>query len=168
MEKNMNIKPILFNTLLATLTFISPTLVSASETALRVAVIKDSIASHNILSGDWNTSIIKLSRRNMAHNTFERYMGLCVAYLKNKNNDRSEVACTTAIESLTSANLKNDHTLYLKAIAYSNRGVARYLKNDLTGAISDLSVAKSMNNNSITEGNFEFIERIYSEVNNKI
>lgn len=168
MEKNMNSKPIFFNALLATIAFASPTLVSASETGLQVAIVEGAIGSHNILSGDLDTGIKKLTRKRLVNNTYEKNMGLCVAYLKNKNSDLSEVACTTAIEALTSLNPKSDNFLYLKAITYSNRGVARYLSNDLTGAINDLTIATSIDANNITEGNFKFIEQFYSDVKNKI
>jgi hypothetical protein len=139
----------------------------ASQRTLQVAIVKGAIGNDNILSGDLESGIKKLKRRSLPLNNYDKNMGLCVAYLKNNNPVLSESACTSAIESISSKNLTSSHSLYLKAITYSNRGVARYLKNDLVGAMSDLTIAKSIDANNITKGNFKFIEHHSLAINHK-
>lgn len=158
----MNSKNNFLSALVASIILVSPTLVFAKATGLQVAIVKDSLASQNILSGDFEKSIKRLTHKKRSSSAYEKNMGLCVAYLKSNNSEQSESSCTTAIESLSSINTKNSRALYLKAIAYSNRGVARYLNDDLTGAIDDLTIAKSIDENSITKGNLRFIEQAYA------
>lgn len=133
----------------------------AEISTFKVAVIKDTTASQEIISGDLEASITQLTLNNK--NTFENNTGLCVAYLKSKNVEKSESACTAAIESISSVGYDKKKT-YLQSLSYSNRAIARYLKNDFTGAMDDLSVATSINSNTITAGNLQLLKNKILEV----
>ena len=89
------------------------------------------------------------------YNDFEKNTALCVAYLKTSNTVESEAACSSAIESAKTLESSNKRTSYLKSISYSNRAVARYLKDDVVGAMSDLAVANSIDSNKISKINLE-------------
>ncbi len=164
----MNTKALLINAMLTVIVFSNSTLASENQTKLQVAIVKDSIGSDKILSGDLAGGIKKLARQRLHQNNYEKHMGLCVAYLKSKEPELSESSCTAATKSFEKTHFIKGHAPYFKALAYSNRGVARYVNNDLAGAINDLTLAKSIDANSITEGNLKFIERLYLQVNNKL
>jgi Flp pilus assembly protein TadD len=164
MEKNMNTKTLLFNVMLTATVVANPTFASENKTRLQVAIVNGSIGSDKILSGDLDEGIKKIMYRRLNQNDYDKHMGLCVAYLKNKEFVLSESSCTDAIKYTRIVDLRP----YYKALAYSNRGVSRYLNNDLNGAINDLRLAKSIDVNSITETNLTFIERLSSQVNNKL
>jgi hypothetical protein len=157
----MTIKNISYKALAATIAISCSASAMAEISTFKVAVIKDTTASQEIISGDLEASITQLTLNNK--NTFENNTGLCVAYLKSKNVEKSESACTAAIESISSVSYDKKKT-YLQSLSYSNRAIARYLKNDFTGAMDDLSVATSINSNTITAGNLQLLKNKILEV----
>jgi hypothetical protein len=157
----MTIKNISYKALAATIAISCSVSAMAEISTFKVAVIKDTTASQEIISGDLEASITQLTLNNK--NTFENNTGLCVAYLKSKNVEKSESACTAAIESISSVGYDKKKT-YLQSLSYSNRAIARYLKNDFTGAMDDLSVATSINSNTITAGNLQLLKNKILEV----
>lgn len=162
---NMTTKSIIFNTLLASIALSSLVSASASELALKVAVIKDTVGSKNIMTGDLTTGIKRLTRMNMVEQTFESNMSLCVAYIQSNNKAKSESSCSAAIKSTKSMPLHNEQAIYLKSLSYSNRGIARYFSDNLSGAIDDLTTAISINSNPITKGNLRLISGLSVEPN---
>lgn len=164
-RNNMTTKSIIFKTLLASITLASPISALASDLALKVAVIKDTIGSKNIMAGDSATGIKRLTRVNRAEQTFENNMSLCVAYIQSNNVIKSENACSAAIKSTKSMPLHNEQAIYLKSLSYSNRGVSRYFSDDLSGAINDLTTAISINSNSITKSNLRLVTGLSVEPN---
>ena len=157
----MTIKNMSYKALAATIAISCSASAMAEISTFKVAVIKDTTASQEIISGDLEASITQLTLNNK--NTFENNTGLCVAYLKSKNVEKSESACTAAIESISSVGYDKKKT-YLQSLSYSNRAIARYLKNDFTGAMDDLSVATSINSNTITAGNLQLLKNKILEV----
>ncbi|MFQ3265367.1 MAG: hypothetical protein ACI9U5_001241 [Colwellia sp.] len=165
---NMTTKSIIFNTLFVSITLASPISTFASDLALKVAVIKDTIASKNIIAGDSATGIKRLTRINRAEPTFENNMSLCVAYIQSNNVKKSENACSAAIKSTKSMPLHNEKVTYLKSLSYSNRGVSRYFSDDLSGAIDDLTTAISINSNPITKSNLMLVTGLSVEPNESV
>jgi hypothetical protein len=166
-ENNMINKHIVLKALLTSFVLTSPVCVLASEAAFKVAVIKKAIGSKGIIGGDYDTTINKLTSSNILKNTFENNTGLCVAYLKNKNVTKSETACTAAIKSTASMGV-NKKVTYLKSLSYSNRGVARYLNEDISGAFDDLTTAILIDVNPVTKFNLALIKQTHFESNDSL
>lgn len=155
----MKIKPLLLTSAISSMLVMAPTLM-ANESNLKVAIIKNAALSSEVADGEYSEIIANLSNPQNAskYSNFEKNTALCVAYLKTSNKVDSEAACTAAIEST-----KLDSTDYLKSISYSNRAVARYLKNDIAGAMSDLSIAKSIDSNKISRTNLEIMNSKFEQ-----
>ena len=83
-------------------------------------------------------------------------MGLCVASIKLSRFEEASTACTDAINAIEMSDStlgRGRHGKYLKSIAYSNRGIARYLANDDTAAMTDFTTALMLNDNAIVKNN---------------
>jgi hypothetical protein len=158
-RNNMKIKPILVTSLFATLVFSNPVLAFESKAALRVAVVKHATGTHEIVKGNFNTGIKKLNKLRKNENSFGSNMGLCVAYLQSDDAIQSESACTAAIMSGEKINLSSAKVDYLKSLSYSNRGISRYINNNISGALSDLNVAVLIDDNTITTRNLALIKQ---------
>ena len=150
----MKLKPLLLTTLISSTILAAPLTAVASETNLKVAVIKDAAASESILNGEYKEVIANLSSKSQ---DFEESTTLCVAYLKSDNEEMSETACTAAIRSAKKLDASSKKMRYLQSISYNNRAVARYLKDDMSGAMSDLALAKSLDNNPLVQENLSLI-----------
>ncbi|WP_076418986.1 hypothetical protein [Colwellia sp. UCD-KL20] len=150
----MKLKPLLLTTLISSTILAAPLTAVASETNLKVAVIKDAAASESILNGEYKEVIANLSSKSQ---DFEESTTLCVAYLKSDNEEMSETACTAAIRSAKNLDASSKKMRYLQSISYNNRAVARYLKDDMSGAMSDLALAQSLDSNPLVEENLSLI-----------
>ena len=157
----MNVKPILLKTLLATLVLSNPVLAFESEATLRVAVVKNAPGTNDIVKGNFDSGIKKLSRRHKDENSYNSSMGLCVAYLQSDDAIQSESACTAAIDSAKKIALKSEKTDYLKSLSYNNRGISRYINDDISGALSDLNAAVLIDDNAITASNLKLVKQYY-------
>jgi hypothetical protein len=161
-ERNiMKIKSTLLTSLLTTLVLSNPVLAFENKTALKVAVVKYAMGSNDIVKGDFTTGIKKLNRLRKDEDSFGSNMSLCVAYLQSDDAMQSESACTAAINSAQKINLKTDKAYYLKSLSYNNRGISRYINNDISGALSDLNAAVLIDNNTITTSNLKIVQ-LYS------
>ena len=129
----------------------------ASEESFKVAIIGGTYGNEAILEGDLNTGIRKLKRNSARKKSFETSMGLCTAYIKTKDIN-SESACSSAIDSANAMNWKSKKGIYLKSLGYSNRGIARYMNNNISGAIDDLTIAVSIDENPITKNNLALVK----------
>ncbi|XPF94376.1 hypothetical protein ACM9HF_20570 [Colwellia sp. RE-S-Sl-9] len=150
----MKLKPLLLTTLISSTILTAPLAAIASEANLKVAVIKDATDSESILNGEYKEAIANLSSKNQ---DFEESTTLCVAYLKSNNEEMSETACTAAIRSAKKLDTNSKKMRYLQSISYNNRAVARYLKDDMVGAMSDLAFAKSLDSNPLVKENLSLI-----------
>lgn len=151
----MTIKSTIFKVLLTSFVLTSSVAALAKDATFKIAVVKDAIGTKNIIAGDLTTSINQLTNTVKAENTFDNNMGLCVAYLQNKSIEKSESACTAAINSTKSMSLRNERAVYLKSLSYSNRGISRFLNHNFSGALEDLTIALSIDSNPITENNLK-------------
>jgi len=147
----MKLKPLLLKTLLSSAIVAMPTTLLASEANLKVAVIKNTADSQQVMKGEYKDVITSLAATQ--NKAFEENTALCVAYLKSNDVNNSELACSAAIKS--AEELKDSHAKveYLQSISYSNRAVARYLSNDIQGAMHDLVRAKRIDSNAIVKTN---------------
>ena len=137
---------------------------SLSMNGFKIAVIKNSTGTDDIVSGNYLSGINHIKSGADTTSTFEKSMGLCVANLKVNRLEEAELACTNAIESISVAtgfacNSKdNRHNKYLKSLAYSNRGIVRYQSNDPLSAIEDFNTAAKLSNRMYIKDNISVIK----------
>ena len=153
-------KTILKTTLLATLLLSTSPATLANEGIFQVAVVKGSIGTADITKGEVALGIKKLTASESSKDFYDRKMNLCVAYLQSAQSNKSESACTEAINSIESIKHQNSKVRYLTSLNYSNRGVARYKQNQLTAALKDFEFAVTIDNNPITAGNLQKIKQL--------
>jgi hypothetical protein len=165
----MSIKKTIINTLVSSFLCASSISVFANELPFKVAIIQDSTGSKDIVSGDYDKFINNLSSDNSIVSTFENNMGLCAVYIKTDQLDKSEDACTTAIQAMKSIKSFSKEYLYLRSVSLSNRGVSRYLNNDISGSIDDFTTALSIDDNAVTSRNFALVKNtlIKKDVTNR-
>lgn len=164
----MKIKSIVSKTLIASLVVGSSLSAVASESALKVAVVKDFASSADILAGQFERSIKKLNKKSMVGLAFEKNMNLCVAYLKAQDFTESQAACSAAVESTEAMDLSNEKSIYLKSLSYSNRAIAKYFNDDMEGAIADLTMAAKIDENPITLENLAHIKSEYDAIDSSV
>ncbi|TWX72776.1 tetratricopeptide repeat protein [Colwellia sp. C1TZA3] len=153
-------KTILKNTLLATLLLSTSHTTLANAAIFQVAVVKGAMGTADISKGKVESGISKLIASESSKDFYDRKMNLCVAYLQSTQSNKSELACTEAIDSIKSITRQSSKVRYLTSLNYSNRGVARYKKNQLTAALEDFELAVSIDNNPITVGNLQKIKQL--------
>jgi hypothetical protein len=152
-------KTMLKKTLLATLLLSTTHVTIANEAIFQVAIVKGAMATADITKGKVALGIKKLTANKSSQDFYDRKMNLCVAYLQSTQSNKSELACTEAIDSIESIKRQSSKVRYLTSLNYSNRGVARYKKNQLTAALNDFEVAVTIDNNPITAGNLQKIRQ---------
>jgi hypothetical protein len=130
---------------------------------LKIAVVKGALGSKEILSGEYSAGLDKISSESkLALQDYDKAMGVCVASLKLRNYDQAKSACTKAIVAVNDLNGTSTQEKFLKSIAYSNRGIVRYLSNDSYGALSDFTTALLVDRNAIVKGNLIAIKSLNS------
>ena len=159
----MKITPPVLKTLLASLIISSSLSAHADSNLLKIAVVKDSIGAQDIVLGNINSSIEKLTSTQKVNKGFNAKLNLCAAYLKSTEKSKSELACTAAISDIESMSKYNKKARYLKSVSYSNRAVARYQNKNMVGALADINAAFSIDANAITETNLKLIKQYTSE-----
>lgn len=153
-------KTIVIGSILATLLLTTTNTASAADAKFKVAVVKGAVGSMDITQGELASGIKKLTTNTSDQDFYASKMSLCVAYLQASYNDKSESTCTAAINSLESLPHANGKVRYLTALNYSNRGVARYRKNQLTAALADFNTAVAIDQNPITNANLASMRKL--------
>jgi hypothetical protein len=155
-------KAMIIKNLLATLLLSATHITLASDAIFQVAVVKDAIGTADITKGKLASGIKKLTEDEKNQSFYANKMNLCVAYLQSTSelNDKSESTCTEAINSLEAMKRQSSRVRYLISLNYSNRGVARYRKNQLTKALKDFEFAVIIDDNSITSGNLQKFKQL--------
>ncbi|MFD2167982.1 hypothetical protein ACFSJY_17135 [Thalassotalea euphylliae] len=125
---------------------------------MKIAVVKDAIGSQDIVDGDYAEGLTKLASSDVQ--AYDKAMGICVANIKLNNLDAADVACTSAIEEISSLNGRGRHAKFLKSVAYSNRAIVRYLSEDSEGALEDFTSAMLISDNDIVKDNLLTLKRI--------
>ncbi|MFT5758733.1 MAG: hypothetical protein ACI9LM_003481 [Alteromonadaceae bacterium] len=128
-----------------TLALSSSTAAVADETKFKIAVVKDTMGNHSIHVLNFN--------KNMTS---------CVAFTQAKKTNKSELSCTAAITSVKSIKKNNKKVKYLESLSYSNRGISRYMNDDISGAVDDFIAAILVDSNAITRGNLKLIKQLSS------
>lgn len=149
----MNFKKMVINSLVVSFLSGSSMSILANELPFKIAVIQNAVGSKDIVSGNYSKFINSLPNDKTNDTVFEKNMSLCAAYIKIAQYDKSESACTVAINALKSIKLPKKKSLYLRALSLSNRGVSRYLSNDITGSMEDFTTAMLVDVNTITKSN---------------
>ncbi len=122
---------------------------------LRIAVVKDAIGSPELSSGNYVSAIDKLSSaKALATKGYERSMGLCAAFIKVNDHQGASQACTDAVNALNEMDVDSNHGRYLTSITYSNRAIYKYLADDTTGALDDMTNALLIDSNEVVKSNF--------------
>ncbi|TQV77265.1 hypothetical protein FLL45_04790 [Aliikangiella marina] len=130
---------------------------AASTKGFQVAVVEHTTGAKEIIEGQYETGLKKLSKRDTpAKSSFNRSLTRCAANIMLNDYQSADGACTVAIEKYKNRSSLNYK--YFKSIAYSNRGVARYLKGDMTAASDDLKMAASLDDNKIVMANLANIK----------
>ena len=158
----MNIKPKLLCTLLAG-SLLSLT-ATANDSSFKLAVIENSLMSEDVVSGQYAKAIASVAGNSDIMKSFEESTSLCVAYIKSGNSAEAESACTAAVENISKIKSKTSKVRYLEAISYSNRGVAKYFNEDLSGAMNDLTSAILIDDNSMVKTNLMLVKNQYSAI----
>lgn len=114
----------------------------ASEVKFKLAIIKDS-------SGIQDKNII----------AFNKKMNLCAAFTRSKDTIEAESACSDAITSFKTIKGNTNKTKYYESLSYSNRGISRFLNDDISGAKDDFIAAIVIDSNTITKGNLKLLKQ---------
>ncbi len=157
----IKLKKIILTTLLLTNSYTT----LADDNKFQVAIVKGEVGTSELSKGKVESGIKKLIASNIKQDFYANKMNLCVAYLQatSQQSDKTESACTEAITSLESMKHQSNKVRYLTALNYSNRGVARYRKNQITAALKDFEIAVEIDDNSITTGNLQKFNRLVSQ-----
>ena len=131
---------------------------AANTKGFQVAVVELTPGAKEIIEGQYQTGLKKLTLQKTAKRpSFNRSLTLCAANIMVNDFQSADGACTVAIEKYKNRNGMNHK--YLRSIAYSNRGIARYLQGDKEGASTDLRTAASIDRNRIVMANLAKIKR---------
>ena len=137
-------------------------LASNKMKGFQVAVIRDSSGAKEILKGKYRLGLDKLAQHSSKKNSsFDSLLARCAARIMTRELKQAHLVCTDAIESYK--NHKEPKYKYLKSMAYSNRGIARFLLGDIIGASNDLEIASSINKNKIVLSN---LSNLQSQISN--
>ena len=134
----------------------SSTFASDSVGKFKVAVVKDSLGADKIVAGEYSEGM-KAIEMNKKIN-FNHAMNLCAAQIKTYKFEKAEESCSKAINSLTVNATRGRHGKLLKALAYSNRSIAKHLNNESYSAYEDLLTAKSLSENAIILDNIAYFK----------
>ena len=127
-----------------------------SSDKFKIAVVKDTLGADKIIAGDYISGMKDLEMNEKIN--FNRAMNLCAAQIKTYKFSKAEESCTKAIGSLSVKASRGRHGKLLKALAYSNRSIAKHLSNNSYSAYEDLLTAKSLSENEIIINNMAYFK----------
>ncbi len=93
---------------------------------------------------------------------FEQNHNLCLKTLLSGEFAMAKPQCDLAIKTIEKIPLHDQHSKYLKALAYSNRAVVNYFNNDLVQAKVDFSKARRLKNDGLIRHNSVHFNRLLS------
>lgn len=150
----------LTKTIATTLLLLSANNAIASDKPFKIAVIKNTTATKEIMEGKTASGIAQLLKENKS---FDTAFNLCAAYIKAQDYEKSEVACSKTIARARRSNMSGEQAKFVKSLSYSNRGISRYLSDDVDSAIEDLTKAIAINDNAIAKSNLIEVKRAMEE-----
>ena len=109
-----------------------------------MTVIRDAAQGANVVKGDYEKAVARITGRRVALNPFAGFTNLCVAYAKIGKIDEADDACDTALAIVRDPNWEHRSGVmtgygertrrkYL-ALALSNRGVLHAIRGDESAA----------------------------------
>lgn len=132
---------------------------------LKVAIIRGTVGSSDIITGDYQSGLNKLTHSNTDTTSgYDKSMGLCVANIKLNELESAHQACTDAIEEVDTIIGRSRQKHFLKALAYSNRAIVHYLSKDNHGALKDFTNALFVDDNDIVKANIAALSTISSTI----
>lgn len=131
---------------------------SSSIDGLKVAVIKNAIGSSHLVAGDYEQVLSEEMVKTSGSDEFSTTMSLCAAHIKTYKLEAAERSCSDAIAYIPANASRGRHGKLLKGLAYSNRGIARYLNKNYEEAFEDFAKAKSISNSKIIANNISYFE----------
>ncbi|REL25904.1 hypothetical protein DXX93_04540 [Thalassotalea euphylliae] len=133
----------------------------AKLNGLKLAIVKNAPGSDEIIAGDYQLGLDKLaSAKQDPISSYNQAMGMCVANIKLNDLSLADKACSFAVEQIDKVTGPSAQKLFLKSMAYSNRGIVRYLADDNVGALEDFTSALLVDNNTIVKNNLLTLKRI--------
>lgn len=145
--------------LLTSLLVISSTLSAEHLGRFKVAVVKDTLGSQELVAGDFKSGLEQLVNAHKTRSSFNIAMGLCVAHLKQEALINAELSCSQAIEEAKTSLNNGKQGNLLKALAYSNRGIVRHLNKDDYGAFDDFTSAVLLSNSKLISDNLSIFKQ---------
>jgi len=135
-------------TLLLSLTSVA----EVNPSKFTLAIIKNATGTTDILKGKYQEGLTKLAKLKYRKDIkFNLATGNCVANIMLDKYDQAITFCDEAIETVDDDN-------YLKSVAHSNRGIARFKAGDVDGALVDLNLADQLDDNPIIDGNLDVLK----------
>lgn len=152
-------KPLILASTLLALTTSSIAL--AKKPTFKVAIIENTTASDEIISGKFEQSLSELKQNPSDLNTsFEHAMSLCVVNIKLNKFDNAEQHCSEAVNVAQTLSEEKTNSK-LVALAYNNRAIARALSEDNFGALDDFTSAVLLNHSSLINNNLSHFKKQY-------
>ncbi|WP_206483627.1 hypothetical protein [Thalassotalea sp. G2M2-11] len=152
----MKLNKLLSPSILAPLAFTMASAMATENTSgFTLAVVEDATGSDEIIAGDYHAGLASIASIT-ADKKFAHFTSLCVAHIKTANLASAETACTDAIKAIPAKASRGRHGKLLKALAYSNRGIARYLDGENLSAFEDFSKAKSLSKHTLIVENVTY------------
>ena len=133
----------------------------AKLNGLKLAVVKNAVGSDEIIAGDYQLGLNKMaSAQQDPVSSYDQAMGVCVANIKLNDLSLADQACSLAVEQIDKVTGPSAQKQFLKSMAYSNRGIVRYLADDNVGALEDFTSALLVDDNTIVKNNLLTLKRI--------
>ncbi|MDO6446605.1 hypothetical protein Q4493_12545 [Colwellia sp. 1_MG-2023] len=134
----------------------SATFAFDSVEKFKVAVVKDTTGADKIIAGEYTDGMKAIEMHKKID--YNHAMNLCAAQIKTFKFEKAEESCTKAIDSMSANATRGRHGKLLKALAYSNRSIAKHLNNESYSAYEDLLTAKSLSENAIILDNIAYFK----------
>ncbi len=136
----------------------------AGSNGYKMVVIAEDALAASIQAGTLTTAF-PAAATQQAEDPYARQMNLCVAYSKEGNIKKAKDACHKAVTLVRhSSNRPADLQRELRSYAYNNRGVARLLSGDNTGALADFQRAHDIEASVISQHN---LGKLTAKLNDK-
>jgi hypothetical protein len=154
---------------LATTILFTSHVTATNLSEFKLAVIKNGVGTTDIIKGEFKQSIKSIQNEHNNTHQYELAMGLCVAHLKSTSLIKADSACTKAIDTLDAIKQPDQHTQYLKALAFSNRAIVKYIDGKIVDSHKDFISALNLSDRDIITSNFSvFKDKLIQTSLNKL
>ncbi|MBU2972061.1 hypothetical protein KO527_22240 [Pseudoalteromonas sp. C2R02] len=154
---------------LATTILFTSNATATNLSEFKLAVIKNGVGTTDIIKSEFKQSIKSIQNEHNNTHQYELAMGLCVAHLKTTSLNKAGDACTQAINVLGTIEQPSQHMQYLKALAFSNRAIVRYIDGKIVDSHKDFVSALNLSDRDIITNNFSvFKDKLMKTSLNKL